>query len=199
MLSSAPYLFRGGVVHSTIDTRSAVAFRRTSRWPARSVIPPPLARRIAAYTTSLEELWASDLRGLTFSVNPRLARTIARFVPDAHTIELGAAVLQMRTAEQREVLCHEAAHAVIWKRCGRRAKPHGPEWASLMRLAGHQPSASRVRCEVVVGERRPRQRYRHVCRVCHFSAVAAKRMPAWRCPECTTVGLPGLLAIERLS
>ena len=50
----------------------------------------------------------------------------------------------------QEVVCHEFAHAAVDERYGRRGRPHGREWRSLMRLAGREP---RVRIPGVELER----------------------------------------------
>ena len=96
----------------------------------------------------------------------------------------------------REIISHEAAHVVVWDQSGHAARPHGPEWAALMRTAGFEPRATLVRC----GHRRgtyDRVRIRHFCAVCHFSRFAKRRMPRWRCPECRAIGLEGKLRMER--
>jgi ribosomal protein L37AE/L43A len=42
-----------------------------------------------------------------------------------------------------------------------------------------------------------RIRYEHRCPVCHAVRFARRRMSQWRCRECVTVGLPGLLEVAR--
>lgn len=163
------------------------------------VIPPSLERRFAKHLRSLERRWNTELPEFAIKVNPRLTRTVARFIPGTVTVELSPSALHLRPAQQLEILSHEAAHAVVWQRHGRLAKPHGLEWAGLIRAAGHQPTASLVRCAVLAASKEVRASYRHTCQVCHFSAIAARRMSNWRCPECAAIGLPGMLSIERLS
>jgi predicted SprT family Zn-dependent metalloprotease len=108
-------------------------------------------------------------------------------------------VARLNTRDQREVICHEAAHFVVWQRHGRAARPHGPEWAALVSLAGFEPKATRVGCGLP--RRRPvvTSAFRHICPVCHFSKRSARRMPRWRCPECRAIGLDGSLRVERIS
>jgi SprT protein len=162
------------------------------------VIPPRLAKRITSYLRTLSQRWDADLESVRVSLNPRLTRTVARFRPPVRTIEISGTVLAMPAVRQRDVVCHEAAHAVVWARHGRRAKPHGAEWAALVRAAGHEPMASLIRCGATLAPRRATSRFRHTCQVCHFSSVASRRMPRWRCPECTAIGLPGTLTLERI-
>jgi 8-oxo-dGTP diphosphatase len=45
-----------------------------------------------------------------------------------------------------EILCHELAHVAVHRLCGPRARPHGPEWRSLMVRAGFKPRA-RIKVE----------------------------------------------------
>lgn len=162
------------------------------------VIPPRAAKRIAAYLWTLAQRWNADLAGIKVALNPRLTRTVARFRPPASIIEISAAVVAMPADRLRDVLCHEAAHAVVWARHGHKARPHGPEWAALVRSAGHEPTASLIRCGAMPAPTRTTSRFRHTCLVCHFSAVASRRMPRWRCPQCRAIGLPGTLTVERI-
>jgi len=159
-----------------------------------------LGGRSTRYLATLERRWkVSGLRTLKVVANPALTRTVARYIPATRTVEFKVALATRPDAEQREALCHEAAHAVVWDRFGQAAKPHGREWAQLVQTAGFEPVASLVRCDgVVAPSRATAMRYLHSCPVCHFSARAGRRMSKWRCPDCIGVGLPGILTIERL-
>lgn len=130
-------------------------------------------------------------------VNPRLKSTVARWLPPGDTIEIGVAATSRGMSALHEILGHEAAHVVVWNRFGRASRPHGPEWAALMRAAGLVPHATLVRCGA---RRRPTTgvRVRHTCTVCHFSVLAKRKMPRWRCPECRSIGLEGTLRMERI-
>jgi predicted SprT family Zn-dependent metalloprotease len=132
-------------------------------------------------------------------INLDLTRTIARYSPAERVIEFASSFVSRSGAEQREILCHEAAHAVVFDRFGRTRRPHGPEWAVLVDSAGYRPTAALVRCQLVVARGpSPNVRYLHTCPVCHFSARAGRRMTNWRCPECARIGLPGELIVRRL-
>ena len=157
-------------------------------------------RRTASYVHSLARKWeAPRVSELEVRVNSRLTTTVARMVAKDGVIELGRATARLDARTRREVICHEAAHFVVWQSHGRSARPHGPEWAALVKLAGFEPKASRVRC----GQAKPRpaltKTFRHTCPVCHFSKRAARRVSRWRCPECRAIGLDGSLRIERVS
>jgi predicted SprT family Zn-dependent metalloprotease len=130
-------------------------------------------------------------------LNPSLRSTLARWSPGANVIELNLKLKARRPRMLREVIAHEAAHVVVFDRFFHDARPHGPEWAELMRVIGYEPRATLVKC----GYRRPRhnaRRVRHFCPICHFSRFAKRRMGAWRCPECRAIGLEGVLEIERV-
>ncbi len=153
-----------------------------------------------AYLRSLAKLWKHPSTAkLSVKVDPRLTSTVARYVAADNVIELSPAAAKQGALLKREILCHEAAHFVVWDRHGRAAKPHGSEWRALVQKAGFEPKATLVRC----GERRRQGArivmFRHVCPVCQFSKRAKRRVPAWRCPECRSVGLDGALRIERVS
>lgn len=86
-------------------------------------------------------------------------------------------------AQQFEAFCartppHEVAHHVVARfHEGRRVRPHGPEWQSVMRAFGLEPS----RChdfdlEGVTTRRQRRYRYRCACREHELSATRHNRM-----------------------
>lgn len=153
-----------------------------------------------AYLRSLAKLWKHPrIAKLPIEVNLRLTSTVARCVAGENIIELSPAGARQEGRLLREMLCHEAAHSVVWELYGRAARPHGTEWRALVRAAGFEPKATLVRC----GERRQQATetaaFRHVCPVCQFSKRAKRRMSRWRCPECRAVGVEGALRIERVS
>lgn len=155
---------------------------------------------VCAYLRSLARLWQEPaIARLRIAVNPRLVSTTARLRVSARLIEVNRRVVHLRPVALQEIICHEAAHAVIARRLRSSVRPHGREWAELVRAAGFVGRPSLIRC----GERRASVanvvQFRHVCLVCHFSKRAKRRMPRWRCPECRQVGLDGLLRIERIS
>jgi predicted SprT family Zn-dependent metalloprotease len=94
----------------------------------------------------------------------------------------------------REVLVHEAAHYAAFLRHGRRVRPHGHEWAALMRQAGLHP---RARLPALPGDP-PAPRYLHRCPRCAASRVARRAVRAWRCVRCLNSGRDGVLEIVRL-
>jgi predicted SprT family Zn-dependent metalloprotease len=151
-----------------------------------------------AQLVALAIAWKSPrVAKLDIRFNPSLRSTLARWVPPSNALEIGTAAKSRGPRVFREIISHEAAHVVVWERSGRAARPHGPEWASLMRAAGFEARATLIRC----GYRRTvvNVRVRHFCSICHFSKLAKRRMPRWRCPECRAVGLEGRLETERVS
>ena len=160
---------------------------------------PRALMQARAYIQDLADLWQHPpLADVYLAVSARLSRSAGRCLPTQRVIELSAATLASSAGFRREVLCHEAAHAVVWAKHGRNAKPHGHEWQALIRQAGFEPRASLIRC----GHRAQRYagaRFRHTCPLCYFSRVAKRRMTSWRCPECRAIGLEGGLRIERIA
>jgi predicted SprT family Zn-dependent metalloprotease len=151
-----------------------------------------------AFLRNLGAIWRhSRLAEVHLRLNTRLSRSAARCLPAQGVIEVSAATLGHPAAFRREVLCHEAAHAVVSARYGRKARPHGPEWQALVRQAGFEPRASLVRCGQGA-QPKTGQTFLHTCPVCHFSKRAKRRMPRWRCPECRAAGLEGTLRIEHV-
>jgi len=152
-----------------------------------------------AHLVSLADAWNhASLSRIAVAVNPNLRSTVARWVRSSDVLEISPTVKLRGPRALREIISHEAAHVVVWARSGSAARPHGPEWAALMRSAGFQPRATLIRC----GWRSRRTdgvRIRHFCPVCQFSRYAKRRMPRWRCPECRAIGLEGGLETERVS
>jgi predicted SprT family Zn-dependent metalloprotease len=154
-----------------------------------------------AFLRSLDQLWAEPhLRSLGIQVNRRLRTTIARCVASKGVIEISPSVERRTTRSQREIVCHEAAHYVVWRRYGKAARPHGAEWAALVTVAGFEARASAIRCGATSGRGGPSvSTFRHICPICQFAKRAKRRMSRWRCPECRAVGLDGVLRIKRVS
>jgi predicted SprT family Zn-dependent metalloprotease len=152
-----------------------------------------------AHLASLAGAWKhARVSRLEIAVNPNLKSTVARWIPPSNVLEISAAAKSRGARALRDIISHEAAHVVVWDRSGRGVRPHGPEWAAVMRAAGFEPRATLVRC----GYRRGTSdtvRIRHFCTVCHFSKLARRRIPRWRCPECRAIGLEGKLKTERVS
>lgn len=127
----------------------------------------------------------------------RLRSSLGRTLVDARRIRLH--VLLANTDEQLldEVLCHELAHIVVYERFGREVKPHGPEWATLVRQAGFEP-----RLRIGVGSEGPPMtegRFEHRCPVCQAVRLARRSIPNLRCKSCLEAGLEGKLLIRKVA
>lgn len=154
--------------------------------------------RAQALLHSLADIWRQPrVSQLRIRFNPRLTSTVARLMAHEGVIELNATVGHLDSRNRREVICHEAAHFAVLRRHRKAVRPHGPEWAALVRQAGFEPKASRVRCGQAKLRQTTRRAFLHTCPVCHFSKRARRQMPRWRCPECRSIGLDGSLRVER--
>jgi predicted SprT family Zn-dependent metalloprotease len=99
------------------------------------------------YLVSLARTWDQRrIARLQIVINPRLKSTLARWVPPEDVLEVSLAAQTRGKRLFREILCHEAAHVVVWHESGPSARPHGPEWAALMRAAGFNARATLSRC-----------------------------------------------------
>jgi len=144
---------------------STSAFRRAlRRWfgiGGREAQPRPRARSAAvsagaseadrakleaaveAQLPELAELWGVPelAQSLSFRHNARLRTTLGRFVARNRRVELNPRIWQaLAPAQVRELIVHEAAHAVLFSR-DPRARAHGADWRELMRRAGMKPRA----------------------------------------------------------
>ena len=87
------------------------------------------------------ELWGTP--GLTESVTVEFSRRFKSSLglcrPIQGRIRLAAHLREGNGELLEEVLCHELAHVAVYRLHGRRARPHGREWKSLMSRAGFEP------------------------------------------------------------
>lgn len=149
----------------------------------------------------LARLWSMPDLAASVSVrfSNRLTRSLGR--ADANTGRIALAVsIAEDPALLDAALCHELAHLAAFRLVGASERAHGPTWQRLVRQAGH---AATLR--LAIGrhdvDSRPggeAERFAHSCPVCHFSRIAARRMPSWRCADCAAAGLDGRLEITRV-
>jgi predicted SprT family Zn-dependent metalloprotease len=170
-------------------------------------LPPKLATRARRLLARLAKTWpVPHVTSVEVVVNPRLSRTLARFVTGGRRIETSPRALRLASLDA--ILVHEAAHAALALSGVAEARPHGAEWRRLMTLAGiARPTAALWRCRPTtpVREAAPpaarrrttRARYEHWCPVCQSSRTASRPIKAWRCRSCVDAGLLGLLEITR--
>ena len=132
-----------------------------------------------------------------FRHNTRLRTTIARWVIGSNTVELSTGFFN-RHWDQREILCHELAHAAVVRIHGRSEQPHGAAWCELLRKAGYEPrthldSDRMIHAPLTV--ERSHLIYEHRCPVCHAVRYGKRAVKSWRCVECIGAGLPGNLIV----
>lgn len=162
---------------------------------------PPLAReRLTAWSI----LWTlPDLPDtIRVEVSARMRRALGRCDPRRGIVRLNPAVVDGSEDVLLETLCHEAAHVAAYRIHGRGIRPHGPEWAELMALAGYEARAT-VRGDRVppaVRERAaPRWLYRHHCADCGAMRTAGRMVRRWRCRNCVDAGRSGVLEVVRVA
>ena len=123
----------------------------------------------------------------------------ARVVRGRH---VAAGVRALPETTLLDVLAHEFAHLAAYARHGRGIRPHGREWAGLMRSAGFPPRvrfADEGAIDVVRAHARIPVRYLHRCPVCGAARETSRPMQRWRCGACYESGLNGLLEIVRVA
>ena len=149
-----------------------------------------------------EQVWGLPglLDSVTVEFSTRMRVSLGLCRPVEGRIRLAAGLRNGNVHLLEEVLCHELAHVAVHRLFGRRAKPHGREWKSLLVAAGYEP---RVR---VMGDdprlpatfHKPRPRWEHRCPVCQARRVAGRPVRQWRCAACRNAGLPGTLVMTKL-
>jgi predicted SprT family Zn-dependent metalloprotease len=170
--------------------------RSTSRAISHGILSGELARTIQRWA----ELWrvAGLQECITVHFNARLRTTIARWVIASSRLEVSSRFFDARR-DQRQILCHELAHAAAVMKFGHAVRPHGPEWRDFVRVAGFQPMIHLVSHRAghptskVAGVQ---PIYEHRCVVCQAIRYARKRVTNWRCVECVGTGLDGALKIR---
>lgn len=129
----------------------------------------------------------------------RLRTALGRCHPAAGTVRIHPHLLAEPLELLREVVCHEAAHVAVHVLHGRAVRPHGSEWARLMRVAGYEPRARMDPARLSRSFRasvRPRVLYEHRCPVCDASRLARRPFYRWRCRACRESGREGRLQIR---
>ncbi len=134
-------------------------------------------------------------QNLTIRFSQRLTRSLGRCDPAAGILTLRSGLLATQIPY---ILCHEAAHIAAFLRFGPGLRPHGPEWASLVVLAGFQPTVHSPGI-TRLSPHSPGQpgsfRYAHRCLVCQATRWSRRPIRRWRCAECLAIGLSGELQI----
>ena len=159
--------------------------------------------KVASWLAEWARTWSIPTLAerVQLEISRRLRTSLGRCHPSTGKIRLHPALLEEPEELLREVACHEAAHVAVYLRHGNAARPHGPEWAELMRAAGFEPRA-RMKPAVLSQKFRravrPRILYQHRCPVCSASRVARRPVRRWRCRPCRESGLKGTLEISTL-
>ena len=155
-------------------------------------------RRLRTLLQRWAKLW--DDRGLADAIqvaySPRLRRSLAKCSPSNGSIALNPVVKTLPAARFSEVMCHEAAHVAAFRLFGRRVRPHGPEWAQLVRGAGYEPH-TRAAGHGNAQRAFPALVYEHYCPVCQQAWLARRPVTRWRCGDCLEAGLSGELIIRK--
>jgi predicted SprT family Zn-dependent metalloprotease len=128
--------------------------------------------------------------------------TLGRCHPERAEVRIASFLLDASESLQREVVCHEVAHAAVHELHGRAARPHGREWKVLMRAAGYEPRVrfpAELLAQLPAPARGQRIAWEHRCPVCHAVRLAGRPVRQWRCSRCLGAGLPGEVVIERRS
>jgi len=166
-----------------------------------------LRERSRELLSAWSELWGRP--GLERSVDVEISRRMRRALglthPGRGVVRIAHTLLAAPDAAFAEVLCHEAAHIVVFERHRRTVRPHGPEWAALMRAAGYRPRTRVDPRDLGIpwnpAPPRPRRRsrwvYEHQCPRCGMRRQARRAVPQWRCAPCLESGGTGRLEIFR--
>jgi len=153
--------------------------------------------------SSLGVLWKIESLEdrVTVKYSERMVRSLGNCRPEAALIRLNKILAHARNKKIfREVLCHEAAHAAVFLLYGKRCRPHGPEWRSLI-LTAHYKPRTKIPEHEVYGlprvSRKNRYFYMHRCMNCGTVFHTRKTDRRWRCKSCLLKGLNGILKLVR--
>lgn len=175
----------------------------------RSTADSSLAVFVSDAVERLSQVWAAP--ELNASVRVRLSAhlrtSLGRATPATGRVSLHRALRDAPPEILEEVLCHEIAHIVAYRRAraarARRPRPHGVEWAALVRAAGYEPILRAPRNWIAqplqqTSAPSPARTVLHICPVCQTQRFARRTVPAWRCAACVAIGLDGRMEAIRL-
>jgi predicted SprT family Zn-dependent metalloprotease len=161
--------------------------------PPRKTVP----NKPFNYTQVLAD-WATSWRTpqlpgrVTVTFSGRMTKSLGRVRPMTGQIRLNS---KLQTVPRRfllEVLCHEAAHVAVHLLHGANAKPHGPEWQELVRIAGYQP-ATKLGHQALT-QKAPQKtaisRHRYRCRICQCDYFVRRKSSRLHCNLCYSAGSP---------
>jgi predicted SprT family Zn-dependent metalloprotease len=161
-----------------------------------------LSERAAPHLERWGALWGVPglARTLRVVASGRMRTSLGLYRPGRGEIRVARFLLAGPEALLLEVLCHEAAHAVVYARHGRSVRPHGREWRALMEAAGH-PGRARLPearlAELPAAARRQRFLFAHRCPACGRERLAGRPVRGWRCVPCARTGGTGRLVVSR--
>lgn len=167
----------------------------------KQVIAGPLPSSVSELIMRWMSLWGLPgfEQHIAVSFSSRLHRALGRCYAKRRRITLAERLKEMKPSVLEEVLCHELAHLAVLELFGEKCRPHGSEWARLMRAAGFEPRRRLVLDDG--GEpssiSHPRYIYIHYCPVCQSERVARRPVRAWRCASCSALGMDGELEIVK--
>ena len=164
------------------------------------LLPPDPHALISADISAFAHTWGIPTlpARVTAHYSTRLRSSLGRCTPARGEVRLAAALATRDPDLHREVLCHEVAHVAVHLLHGPGCRPHGPEWAALMRRAGYEPRVRFPREAAAHVLPPPGAGYQHLCPVCQMTRVARRVVRWWRCKACVESGLSGELAIRRV-
>lgn len=163
---------------------------------------PHAVAKFSALVRTWGRVWKVPLltSGIQVTLNPRLRSTVARYMRNKKTVEVGPRFFAL-PAQQADILAHEMAHAAVAVKYGRTAKIHGREWQALIRAVGHRPTSRLTppfaQPKTARASRPPK--YAHRCPVCQMLRFSNRPVKQWRCRSCVEAGLPGTLEITRVT
>lgn len=135
------------------------------------------------------ELWEDEeLAEVRFELSGRMTSSLGRCYPRKRLIRLNPRLFSDLGHLLSEVLCHELAHELVYRRHGK-ARPHGEQWRRLVEQAGYPPRTGIP----VAGFQRSSTTYVHRCPECGMTRKAGRRVRQWRCASCVEKGLEGKL------
>ena len=140
---------------------------------------------LEAEAARLLGLWlALDLLPVTISWRASMRTRAGVAWLEERAIELNPRLLAQNPEKLDEILAHELAHLVVWRRHGPEAREHGPEWRALMELAGYRPARFHGMDVRSMRRRRRRYYYLHVCEGCGSWWVARRVRRDRDCRRC---------------
>jgi predicted SprT family Zn-dependent metalloprotease len=160
-------------------TRGSLESRQLAFDLEQKPVGKPTAENVDLLIKSTLDTYEPGFELPSVRVSGRMRRTLGSYMPSKRQITISSRLLAMGNEEDnRGVVLHEIAHAIVHSRFGDKAPAHGREFRAVCDEIGAKP---RRYVEVTTDEWQSQVRFLSKCGHCKVMIVRKKRMRSVRC------------------